>query len=171
MSVRLREKKKKKTLQCGGICGSKHKRAHWTYARAQRCFWMTFCYKWPTRSCSASLSGLSRPVLLTVGSACVVVCLRTSSSSSVSCGTPLVLTRRDGGRNRREKLRFNRSTLSVDTIPGSVTFSTSESIYPFFWLGKHLPEFCHVSSELCFLSVVACAPQHCEVLVSMLISI
>lgn len=45
-----------------------------------------------------------------------------------------------------------------------MTFSTSEKVYLFVWLGNHLPEFCHLSSQMC-----VCAPQHCAAFVSMLI--
>lgn len=136
-----------------------------------RWFWITFCCKWPTWSRSASLSGLFYPALLTGGLARVGVCLRTSHASPVSCSTPQVLKPCCRDRKGKEKLGFNRTTLSVDTIWDQWHFPLRKAFILFLaWETSHWILIGFLPGLLS-RGVQHVHPEHSEVLVSILISI
>lgn len=128
-----------------------------------------FCYKWLTWICCASLSGLGHPVLLTEGlSLCCFVpadlflpalMQHTSGSDTV-----------EQGKNWRQKLHFNHSTLSVDTIRDQWHFPLLKEFILLSDLETISLNSVMFPPRCVFQGGAACEPQHCAALVSMLIS-
>lgn len=137
------------------------------YAGTQMILDYFFFYKWPTWICCASLSGLSHPIQLfwQKGLTCVIVCLRTSTSSP---GLKQHASFWHCGAGEELEVDFNHSTLSVDTIRDQWHFPLLKKIL--FSDLETVPMNSVTFPPRCvFQGDAACAPQHSAALVSMLI--